>query len=83
MKSSLILAWAVAIALDKPHGDFRPTAPGKCIIYNVEDDKIEQRRQLSTMLRQFEALPRDISGKVIRVGPRALVHCWRGTAISE
>jgi AAA domain/Toprim domain len=70
MKSSMTLAWAVSIALHKPHGDFRPTAPGKCIVYNVEDDKAEQRRRLSAALRQFVGVaPCDISGKVIRVGP--------------
>jgi hypothetical protein len=69
MKSSLTLAWAAAIALNKSHSDFRPTAPGICVVYNVEDDQVEQRRRLSAVLRQFGALPCDISGKVIRVGP--------------
>lgn len=69
MKSSLMLAWAVAKALGKPHGRFRPVTAGASIVYNVEDDQTEQRRRLSAVLRQFDAIPRDIQGKVIRTGP--------------
>lgn len=72
MKSSLTLGWGAAVVLGKPHGDFCPTAPGKCLVYNVEDDKIEQRRRISAVLRQFEALPGDIRGKLIRVGPKGV-----------
>ncbi len=72
MKSSLMLAWGAAVALGRGHGDFRPAAPGNGIIYNVEDDQTEQRRQLSAVLRQFDATPGDIAGKLIRVGPSGI-----------
>ena len=69
MKSSLMLAWACATALGQPHGNFRPTEAGDVIVYNVEDNQIEQRRRLSAVLRQFDAIPGDIRGKIIRAGP--------------
>ena len=69
MKSSLMLAWACSAALGISHGDFCPTTPGTVIVYNVEDDQDEQRRRLAAVLRQFDAIPRDIQGKVIRTGP--------------
>lgn len=69
MKSSLMLAWAVALALGLDYGDFRPQEAGKIVVYNVEDDREEQRRRLSAVLRQFDALPSDIEGKVVRTGP--------------
>jgi hypothetical protein len=72
MKSSLMLTWAAAEALGRPHGRFRPTAPGDVIIYNVEDDRIEQQRRLSAVLRQFDATPADIRSRIVRVGPTSI-----------
>jgi hypothetical protein len=72
MKSSVMLAWAVAIALHREFGRFQPLAAGKVIIYNVEDDMHEQRRRLSAALRQFGAAPVDIQQKIIRVGPSTI-----------
>jgi hypothetical protein len=72
MKSSLMLAWASAIALDAAHGEFRPAQTGAVVVYNVEDDQTEQRRRLSAVLRQFDACPADIQGKVIRTGPSGI-----------
>ena len=72
MKSSLMLAWACAVALGYEHGDFRPRGPGKVVIYNVEDDRDEQRRRLSAALRQFNADPTDIQGNVITAGPNGV-----------
>jgi AAA domain len=69
MKSSLMLAWGCTLALGRKHGRFAPTAAGCVVIYNVEDDATEQRRRLSAALRQFEATPAEIAGKVIRAGP--------------
>ena len=69
MKSSLMLAWSCAVALGCEHGDFRPRAAGKVVVYDVEDDRDEQRRRLSVALRQFRAGPDDIRGKVITTGP--------------
>jgi hypothetical protein len=72
LKSSLMLAWATSTALCSPHGDFCPTAPGDVIVYNVEDDQAEQRRRLSATLRQFDATPEMIRGKIVRVGPTTI-----------
>ena len=69
MKSSLTLAWAAAVALGRDHGRFRPAEAAAVIVYNVEDDADEQRRRLSAALRQFDAEPADIRGRVIRAGP--------------
>lgn len=72
MKSSMMLAWACAVALGRRHADFRPREAGKAMIYNCEDDQDEQKRRLSATLRQFNAFPCDIKGKVIRVGPNRI-----------
>jgi hypothetical protein len=69
MKSSLMLAWGTAVALGRPHGDFRPGEAAAVILYNVEDGRDEQRRRLSAALRQFDALPAEVAGRLIRVGP--------------
>jgi RecA-family ATPase len=68
-KSSLMLGWACSIALNREYGRFKPNVQGNVIVYNVEDDEDEQRRRLSAVLRQFDAAPSDIAGKVIRIGP--------------
>jgi hypothetical protein len=69
-KSSLMLGWACAIVLNREYGRFKPNVHGNVVVYNVEDDEDEQRRRLSAVLRQFNASPSDIAGKLIRVGPR-------------
>ena len=71
-KSTLMLTWGCAYALGKPHGNFRPPASGPVVIYNCEDNRDEQRRRLSAVLRQFDAIAADIKGKVIRTGPAGL-----------
>src|SRR5271163_4518734 len=72
MKSSLMLAWACAVVLGRPHGRFRPPEPGTVIDYNVEDDATEQRRRLSAVLRQFDTTPGALAGKLVRVGPSGI-----------
>ena len=72
LKSSLMLAWSCAVALRLEYGQFRPTEAGVSIVYNVEDNRDEQRRRLSAVLRQFNAHPRDIRGKVVRIGPNTI-----------
>lgn len=74
MKSSLTLAWSCALALGREYGEFVPVRGRqlRVMVYNVEDDAIEQRRRLSAVLRQFSATPADIAGKVIRSGPKAV-----------
>ena len=72
MKSSVMLAWAVSLALGRDFGGFRPVAAERVLVYNVEDDRNEQRRRLSATLRHFGANPADIRDKVYRVGPSAI-----------
>lgn len=72
MKSSTVLAWACALALGVDFGRFHPVSAEPVIVYNVEDDRIEQRRRLSATLRQFGATAVDIAGKVIRIGPNGV-----------
>jgi RecA-family ATPase len=69
MKSMLMLAWASAVGLNREHGRFKPQGSGNVIVYNVEDNRDEQRRRLAATLRQFDATPADIKGKVVRTGP--------------
>lgn len=79
MKSSLVLAWGCSLAIHHAFGRFTPLPPGKMLIYNVEDDRLEQRRRLSATLRQFPgATPESIKGKVIRTGPEQI-----GTLLSR
>jgi hypothetical protein len=72
LKSSLMLAWGCAVALGQRHGRFIPNAAEAAVIYNVEDDATEQRRRLSAALRQFDATPDAIAGKLVRVGPSGI-----------
>ena len=44
MKSSMVLAWACSVALGQEYGDFRPSERGAVLVYNVEDDSIEQQK---------------------------------------
>ena len=70
LKSSLVLGWACALALQYDFGRFRPLKVGTTLIYNVEDDQMEQRRRLSATLRHFPgATPASIKGRIIRTGP--------------
>jgi RecA-family ATPase len=50
-KSLLCLAWAIAIALGVPFGDFDPIAPRHVIVVNMEDDIEEQRRRIAAIMR--------------------------------
>jgi len=72
MKSCLTISWACSIALGLDHGKFCPVSPGIIVVYNVEDDKAEQRRRVAAALRQFDAIPRDVRGKIIRCGPNSI-----------
>jgi hypothetical protein len=68
-KSTLSVAYAAALALNKPFGQMQPTGPMRIMVYNVEDDAEEQKRRFSAVLRGFNATPADLSGLVMRVGP--------------
>lgn len=77
-KSSLMIAWAIAGALNREHGPFRPVGHLRIVSYNVEDDQTEQRRRLSAALRQYGGRPGDLEGRVIRTGPTHI-----GTLIAQ
>ena len=68
-KSTLAVGYAVSLALHRPLNRFAPLMPCRVLTYNVEDDADEQRRRFSAVLRQFDATPSDLAGKVMRVGP--------------
>ena len=68
-KSSLMVAWTCALALGVAFSGLRPYQPCCVITFNVEDDGSEQQRRFSAALKQFNAKPADLAGKVIRMGP--------------
>jgi hypothetical protein len=68
-KSTLAASWCAALALGKPIGGFVPSERGKALLLNTEDDADEQRLRLSAILREAGAVPADIAGRLIRVGP--------------
>ena len=72
MKSSMALAWACAVVLGREYGRFRPSEPAVVLVYNVEDDGVEQRRRLSAVLRQFGAKPSDLVRKLHRAWPSGI-----------
>jgi hypothetical protein len=72
MKSSAALGWAVSVALNSEYGRFRPAVSGPVFVYNVEDDRNEQRRRLSATLRQFGKNPTALKDKLYRMGPSTI-----------
>ncbi len=71
-KSSLMLAWAVHLALGIKCHAMRPLSSYRVMLYNVEDDAHEQRRRLSAVLTSIGKAPADIAGKIARVGPSSV-----------
>ena len=68
-KSSLVIAWACALALGKPLHRMQPRGPFKCAVFNVEDDANEQERRLTATLTSMGKMPADLAGRVLRIGP--------------
>lgn len=68
-KSLLCIAWAIALATGQTIGRFRPKAPVRVALFNVEDDDDEQRRRLSASLRTFNLTAANIAGRVFRLSP--------------
>jgi hypothetical protein len=81
-KSSLLVGWSIALALGKRWHRFFPAGPMRVFNYNVEDDRLEQQRRMSATLRQFEAAPGDLAGKVVRIGPNSTGTLLRRDPIS-
>ena len=74
-KSSLALKYAIHLVLDVPFGDFIPVPlPGeqrrsrRVGILNAEDDGEEQRRRISSMIRDTGRHISDLGGNLIRIG---------------
>jgi hypothetical protein len=68
-KSSLVVAWTIALAMGKAIGAFTPGKPCRVINYNVEDDQDEQRRRYSAAIQAQGAKGADLAGRIIRCGP--------------
>ena len=81
-KSSLIVGWTIALALGRRWHRFSPGTPARAFNYNTEDDRAEQQRRMSATLRQFDASPRDLAGKVIRIGPNGTGTLLRRDPVS-
>lgn len=71
-KSMVTITYAVGLALGIDVHGMRPLGPFRCMIYNVEDGVLEQRRRFSAALTSMGRNPADIAGKVARVGPLQL-----------
>jgi len=70
-KSLLSIGHAVAAALGRPWGRFRPGGPLKVGMYCIEDDEEEVKKRLSAALSHHGATPRDLEGRLTRFYPSA------------
>ena len=68
-KSSLVIAWAVALALGRACNGMTPKARYRSVIFNVEDDQHEQHRRLSGALTNQGKVPADVAEYIARSGP--------------
>lgn len=73
-KSMLALGYSVALSQGWKWGSFQPTSPCRVALYNVEDDRDEQRRRLSALLMSLDMKPEDIAGRIIRCGPNGIAQ---------
>jgi hypothetical protein len=71
-KSSLALAYVVALALGVDFHGLRPNGAFRSVVYNAEDDSDEQRRRLTAVLTSFGKEPSALRGKVARTGPNMI-----------
>ena len=75
-KSALALKWGIALALNYGFGDFNPIPlpgeqprPRRVGILNAEDDADEQRRRISSMIRNSAGRLSGLEDNLIRIGP--------------
>lgn len=68
-KSTLMIAYAVALALNIQLHGLRPAGACRVMIYNAEDDQDEQRRRLSAILTSHGRRPEHVASNILRVGP--------------
>jgi hypothetical protein len=79
-KSSLMVAWASALALGCAFGRFKTPCPLRVATYNVEDDANEQKRRFSAMCAQLQLKPDAFAGRLAILGPEkvgTLLHMPR------
>lgn len=71
-KSTLMVAWTIALAMQRTLGDFKPTKRMKVINYNTEDNIGEQRRRYSAAFRAQGVRITDVADRIIRIGPKQI-----------
>lgn len=69
-KSSLVVAWAAALTLNREFHRFPATGFYRVCTYNVEDDENEQKRRFSAIFRQMGMTPGDTEHRLAILGPR-------------
>jgi nucleotide-binding universal stress UspA family protein len=79
-KSSLMVAWATALALGCNFNHFKPLAPQRVGTYNVEDDADEQRRRFSAIARQMGLPTSTIMENLTILGPETIGTLLKMTA---
>src|SRR4051794_1578993 len=52
-KGQLATAWAVAVALGRQFGNFKPDGAMRVLLFSAEDDIAEQNRRVAAMLRWY------------------------------
>lgn len=83
-KSSLMVAWATALAIGCKFHGLRSNDPVRVATYNVEDDGDEQKRRFSAMLQQLECRHDALGGRLVILGPSrvgTLLHTTRDGAL--
>jgi hypothetical protein len=72
-KSTLIIVWAIALALGMAFGRLKPKGRCRVLLGNFEEDDEEQTKRISAALRLFGRAPADLKGWLYRVslGPKA------------
>ena len=71
-KSSLMIVWAIALALDRQFHRMTPRHGCRVLIFNAEDGPDEQKLRFSAALRSFGATPADLKDVVLRVSTTKL-----------
>lgn len=84
-KSSLSVAWSTALATGESVGRFKGIDEGvlyRQLVYNVEDERDEQRMRYSAALRSYGLTPAAIRGLITRCGPNDIGTLIRHDAAS-
>jgi hypothetical protein len=68
-KSSLVVAWTIALADGEAIGGFKPAQPMVVVNYNTEDDRDEQQRRYSAALDAAGKDGAAVMPRIVRCGP--------------